>query len=220
MNYFLLPEVSNSNLIDLRRAFYAEEYRDLSEVYKFGNLVDAMLTESHRVDSVQLRLEDDGEWIEFTPHEFLLAQSLTVKAEQDPIIRAFIHGGESQRVFTNILQFIHDGDEYIIPARCKFDTIKQAIKTGADYKTTACTTLKAFIASIEFFNYDQQAAWYMDIAGTDRHWIIGISKKTKEIFKFAIQRGDAIYERGRKKYSFWAHLWLQLVEGFKLIESE
>lgn len=217
--YFLRPEVSNSELLDLRRAYYSVPDQDLEQVYNFGSLVDAMLTEVWRCDSLFRTLKDDDGLIEYTVAEWMLAAAMAAVCERDPVIQAFIQGGKSQHIFIKRLSFSYDGDEYSIKGRCKFDSIKKAIKTGADYKTTACTTRKACLAAIGYFNYDQQAAWYMDLAGTDRHWLIFISKKTKEVFKFAIERGDAMYEQGKRKYSFWARVWLMLFENFMIPEA-
>lgn len=219
--YFLRPEVSNSELQSLRRAYYNVPDPDLEQVFKFGNLVDALLTTPTLVSMVEgcYQLMDDDGIIRFTRDETFLAYRMYKACLVDPVIREFIRHGSGQHVFTRDLLFTYEDAEYTIKARCKFDSIYPAIRTGVDYKTTSCTTRKAFIASIEHFNYDQQAAWYLDTAGTDRHWIIGISKKTKEIFKFAIQRGDETYQRGRSKYSFWSRVWLMLFENFILPET-
>lgn len=216
MNYFALPSVSNSNLIALRKAFYlAEETFDPSQVYKFGSLVDAMLTEPNRVNYWYFSLDEDGKQVYYTPEEFELAKALTKQCMKDPIIVQFVNSGQSQHVIERLMKFTFEGNEYEIMGRCKFDSLLPKIKTGLSYKTTACTTRKAFIQSIEHFHYDQQEAWYMDLAEIDRDWIKAVSKNTKEIFTVAVQRGDELYERGRQKYSLWAYKWLMFVDGFK-----
>jgi hypothetical protein len=216
MTYFSLPCVSNSDLIALRKAFYCfEETYDPAEVFKFGNLVDAMLTEEHRVNYFYFTLQDSDQVINYAPSEFGLAKAMVKRCKADPVIKAFIAMGHGQKVFSEMLRFSFDGVDYEIKARCKFDSIITPIKTSVDYKSTGCTKRKSFIESIEHFNYDQQGAWYMDVGGSDRHWIIGISKKTKELFKYVIERGDETYKRGVSKYTFWAYRWLMFVEGFK-----
>lgn len=220
MNYFSLPSVSNSDLNALRKAYYcSEDAFDPAEVYKFGNLVDAMLTEPERVNYWYFTLEDNGAQITYTPTDFELAKAMTKVCLKDPVIAAFIAQGSGQYIFDRLLPFQFEGNDYQIQARCKFDSIKMAQKIGCSYKTTSCTTRKSFIESIEHFNYDQQEAWYMDIAEIDRDFICAISKKTKEVFKVAVQRGDELYERGRQKYSFWAYRWLMFVEGFNQTAS-
>lgn len=216
--YFSLPSVSNSELQALRRATNAlpNPFEDIQGSLHFGSLVDAMLTESHRCNHFYYTLQDEPKPITFTPTEWELALWMYKQALKDPIIKEFVNSGSGQHVFSKPLTFNYEGFDYTIEGRCKFDSIKQAISTGVDYKTTACATRKSFIESIEFLNYDQAGAWYMDLAGIDRFWILGISKKTKEVFKFAIQRGDEVYERGRGKYAFWAYRWLMLLDGFTL----
>lgn len=216
MTYFALPSVSNSDLIALRKAFYCfEETFDPAEVFKFGNLVDAMLTEPERVNYFYFTLEEFGKQISYNPSDFELAKAMVRNCKADPVIKAFMQSGQGQKVCKELLKFQFDGQDYEIQARCKFDSVRPAISTSVDYKSTGCTTRKSFIESIEHFNYDQQAAWYMDVGKVNRHWIIGISKKTKEIFKFAIERGDETYKCGVSKYSFWAYRWLMFIEGFK-----
>jgi hypothetical protein len=216
MNYFNLPSVSNSDLLALRKAFYSyEEVFDPSQVYRFGSLVDAMLTEEHRVNHFHFTLEENGKQITFTPGEFEMARAMAKQCKLDPVMKVFIDSGSNQHIFERKLKFYFDGEEHEIEARCKFDSIKIDRGIGCSYKTTACTTRKSFMESIEHFHYDQQEAWYMDIAGIDRDFICAVSKKTKEVFKVAVQRGDELYERGREKYSLWAYRWLLFVDGLK-----
>ena len=48
--YFLRPEVSNSDLTALKYEMSGYELPDMTDVFAFGNLVDAMITEPHRID--------------------------------------------------------------------------------------------------------------------------------------------------------------------------
>lgn len=216
--YFARPEVSNSDMLSLRRAIYGidDPYSANGQALQFGSLVDAMLTTPHLVDHERRYLNDNGVIIMFNEQDFALALRLYKLCEKDPVIMAFVRGGVGQHEFYRTLQFEFEGYTYSQRCRCKFDTIKKEIETGADYKTTACTSLKSFKASIEFFGYDQQGSFYMDLARTNRHWIIAISKKTGEIFKYVIERGDAAYLRGREKYSYWLYRWMMLIDNFTM----
>jgi hypothetical protein len=214
--YFTLPEVSNSNLKELKSSYYVETPRDLAAVFAFGSLVDALLTEPWKVDYRSCSLNDDGWIIPFTKADFELAVKLVQYLKADPLIKLFLDTMVGQYIFRRTLVFTYEGGEYRIRGRCKFDLFSRAYLFGLDFKTTACTTLKAFRESIEFLDYDQAAAWYMDLAKIDRFWIVGISKKTGEIFKYVIQRGDETYERGRAKYSLWAYRWLTLIDPLQL----
>jgi hypothetical protein len=215
-DYFSLPAVSNSDLKELKKAYYAETPRDLAAVFAFGNLVDAMLTERVKLDLRGLGLWENGRLTVFTFEAWQLAKTLAEAIKNDPVVKLLLPTLLPQYVFVKTLSFTYEEQAYQILGRCKFDGYSKRVATGADYKTTACTTLKAFRESIEFFDYDQGAAWYMDLAKIDRFWLIGISKKNGQIFKHAVQRGDETYNRGRAKYSLWAYRWLVLLEPHKL----
>jgi hypothetical protein len=120
-----------------------------------------------------------------------------------------------QYVYVRTLVFEYGGQEYSLAAKCKFDLFSKRLATGLDFKTLAVKKYADFIKSIDFFDYDRAAAWYMDIAKINYFWIIGISKPTGQVFKFAIERGDEVYLRGRAKYSIWAYRWKMLIEPFE-----
>lgn len=65
------------------------------------------------------------------------------------------------------------------------------------------------------FDYDQQHAWYMDIAQTkgykaDKDVLIGISKANFKVFKVYINRQSDLYLSGVNKYNFLAFRWVLL----------
>lgn len=215
--YFNRPEVSNSDLKALARMLsVTPDNRDgLEDIFNFGSLVDALLTEPWRAnhDERSLLLETGGK-VQFEKFVFDLAKKLAANLKKDRVVSLLLDNMIGQYVVVRTLKFIYDEEEHTIKGRCKFDGLSKKFRTGCDYKTTSCTTRKSFIESIEFFDYDQAGAWYMDLARIDRFWIIGISKKTGEVFKFAIERGDETYNRGRDKYSRLAFKWIMLIENF------
>jgi len=216
-NYFDLPEVSSSDLGALERTFYgADDNRDaLKGTFNFGSLVDAMLTETRKLDFVMHTLtEEGGEVIEFDVKVWRDAERLASALRKDPLVSLMLAVMVGQYIFRRTLTFNYEGEEYTIRGRCKFDGYYHHLGIGLDYKTTACKTLKEFRASIDHFNYDRQAAWYMDLTGINQHWIIGISKVTGEIFKHVVARGDETHRRGVEKYSLWAYRWIILIGGF------
>ena len=216
INYFDLPEVSSSDLGELERMFYNRARPDLEEIFNFGSLVDAMLTERHKLDPYALCLtEDGGRIIQYTGEVWRLALKLEVALRADPVVARLLPGMKGQYIFRRTLAFQYEGEEYKIRARCKFDLFTRIHKIGLDFKTTSCKTKKEFIGAIDHFDYDKQAAWYMDLAKIDYHWIVGVSKSTGEIFKYVVQRGDETHARGVAKYSVWAYRWLILIEPFE-----
>lgn len=223
MNYYDRPELSNSDLTALARMYNAlpDNREELEDVFNFGSLVDAMLSERHRVDFALRELtEDGGRVIRYSPAVFTQAERLATLAKRDPVIRALVENAVGQYVFIRTIVFDFEGEEYAIKSRCKFDAYARPLAMGADYKTTACTSYNQFKNAISHFHWDRQAAFYMDLARIDRHWIIGISKKTGQIFKHAIERDDETYKVGRAKYCYWAAKWATLIQPFALHATE
>lgn len=218
INYFKHPAVSNSNLTDLMLKYIGEvdDIQEYTGIMDFGSLVDAFLTTPLRVQYWNYSLlSEDGRVIQFNKDVFKFAQDLADRAKKDPLIAAMVSQMKGQYIFVRTLGFSYDGSDYTLQGKCKFDQFSRTLQMGADYKTTACKTRKAFLDAVNFFDWDRQAAWYMDLARIDRHWIIGLSKTTGELFKIAIQRGDAMYNSGLVKYQRLAYLWSMLLEDFK-----
>ena len=218
MNYYELDAVSNSDLSEFRRVYYGyKEPQGLENVFAFGSLVDAMRTEKNKLNPYSRSLTDDyGRVIYFEVDVWRFAERLAIEMGKDPTVALLSPHMVGQYVFVRTLQFIYEGDEYTIQGRCKFDGFAKMFSTGLDYKTLSCTTQKQFVESISHFDYDRAAAWYMDLARIDYFWIIGISKINMKLFKYAIQRGDAMHTLGVQKYSRLAFGWVTLIDGFKM----
>lgn len=209
--YYARPEVSNSDLSALEFYFMNKEQAyDLAQAYRFGNLIDAMITEPHRVDHLSLLV--DGE--QFTRDEWEKAKHMMKAFFADPVCKQFHSLASGQSVMTKVMHMEYQGIEFALPVRCKWDLWMEVMGYGADIKSTTCTTQKQFEDSVRYFNYDKQRAWYMDIAGSDRDMLIGISKVNFKIFKVPISRGDALYNSGREKYLEWAFKYWCLFDGF------
>jgi hypothetical protein len=219
MNYFDLPEVSASDLGALKRLYYGlpDNREHLRDIFDFGSLVDAMLTEKHKLDPSTLGLlQDNGFYIYYTREVWLQAERLARNLAEDPLVARMLPLCRGQYIFRRTLNFNYQGDDFQIRARCKFDLYGKTIGTGLDFKTTACKSQKEFVASIEFLDYDKAAAWYMDLARIDRFLIIAAAKKSDKIFKYVIHRDDETHKRGVEKYSLWAYRWKMLIEPFNL----
>jgi hypothetical protein len=213
-SYFNHPNVSNSDLKSLRDMFYGivRDYPVMA--FLFGSLVDAMLTEEHLVNYTDRTLFNNGKHVLIDAVTFKLAQRLAERLRKDPVISLLLKHMTGQYEVYRTLEFEYEGDLYHIPARVKFDGYcKLTREDSVDYKTTTCTTQRQFEESIYYFDYDQQGAWYMDVGRTNRHWIIGISKVNKKIFKYAIDRTTPVYKSGYIKYTKWSFMWLTLIEN-------
>ena len=165
--YYSRSEVSNSDLTELKNLLYPRtQYGDKEKAFKFGSLVDAMLTEQERV-RYDKRMVDD---VLYSGEDWELAlamiKSLRMEARRDPFLAQVLAKAETQRFMVNKAQKFQYGNfEYTLDTRCKWDWWLQAFGFGGDLKTTFAQSQKQFDEAVDFFDWDRSRAWYMDIAG-------------------------------------------------------
>ncbi len=74
--------------------------------------------------------------------------------------------------------------------------------TLIDFKTTSSPDLPHFLATIEKYDYDRQAALYLDVLGATRFLIIGVQKKVPHaVWRVELTATPGLLEQGRKKYA-------------------
>lgn len=200
--YYGRSEVSNSDLTELKNLLHPrEQYGDKEAAFRFGSLVDAIITEPDRVNYYQFTVDD----VQYTEDEFRHAQemyrALRREAREDAFLARVLEVADTQRCMVNKAQpFEYGGFGFTLDTRCKWDWFLPRHGFGGDLKTTFASTQKEFDEAVDFFDWDRSRAWYMDIAHSDRDFIYGISKRNCRVFKKFINRDDAIYKRGRGKY--------------------
>lgn len=209
--YYERSEVSNSDLTALKEVLHPHPvFGDRERVFRFGSIVDAIITEPSRVDF--LRMEIDGKPVD--QEEFLHARemqrALRAEARKDPFLAKVLEIAETQCCMINHGQkFENGGFEFQLNTRCKWDWWISAWNAGGDLKTTFASSQAEFNDAVDFFDWDRSRAWYMDIAKSDKDFIYAISKRNCNVFKLFINRGDENYRRGRDKYEelafqYWA----------------
>lgn len=200
--YYERKEVSNSDLTALKNLLHPRlQFGDREAAFRFGSLVDAIITEPERVNCYRLTVDS----VQYTEDEFRHAKAmrdaLRREARQDQMLAYVLSHSDTQKTMVNRRQqFEYSEFPFTLDTRCKWDWWLPEAGFGGDLKTTFATSQKEFDEAVDFFDWDRSRAWYMDIAGSDRDFIYAISKKNNRIFKHFIRRGDATYRRGREKY--------------------
>lgn len=200
--YYNRSEVSNSDLTELKNILHPRmQFGDREAAFRFGNLVDAVITEPKRVNYYRLTVDDE----QYTDDEFRHARemhsALRTEARRDPFLAKVLAEAETQCFMVNQEQrFEYGGFGFTLDTRCKWDWWMRAYHFGGDLKSTFAATQTEFDDAVDFFDWDRSRAWYMDIAHSRRDFIYAISKKNCRIFKKFIERGDAVYTHGREKY--------------------
>ena len=185
-SYYSRSEVSNSDLTELKNYLYPRvQYGDKEKAFKFGTLVDALITENDRVRYDKLMVDD----YLYTTEEFELGLEMRKALRKEA-----------------------EKDQFHLDTRCKWDWWLSAYNFGGDLKTTFAESQAQFDEAIDFFDWDRSRAWYMDIAGSNRDFIYAISKKNCKIFKhFITDRNHPTYIKGKEKYEDLAFKWWQLM---------
>lgn len=200
--YYNRTEVSNSDLTELKNMLHPHmQYGDKEAAFRFGSLVDAIITEPDRVNYYRYTVDD----VQYTSEEFGLAtemhKALKAEARKDGFLDMILKKADTQRFMVKRQQeFRYGSFPFALDTRCKWDWFMPFANFGGDLKSTFASTQKQFEEAIDFFDWDRSRAWYMDIAGSGTDFIYAISKKNCQVFKKFINRGDDVYRRGREKY--------------------
>ena len=184
--YFSLQALSNSALTDIADKANDRYKPARSEAaMSYGTLVDALLTQTRDVD---------------TMHE-LYGKALKAKSRflSDPFCKLVYESAEKQVAYTDEVEWNYNEMTGRPFCKCLYD-FDISPSAGADLKTVSASTYKAFLGSVDMFDWDRQAAFYLAVSGKDRFSILGISK-TADVppFVLHIKKGDEIYWRGRDK---------------------
>ena len=207
-NYYSFPAVSNSELSKLQLMWESEDVAfDKQLAYDDGNLVDAVITEPHRVDYFKRTVQ--GIDRVFTPEKIEMAKQMKRIFQNDAFCKKLMLSCSFQHIsYKPNFKITYDGWEFEIPAKCKWDLFCKNFDLSGDIKSTAVTTQKQFIDACHYFDYFRSRAFYMDLEGRKNDIIIGISKKNFEVFKVPITK--ELYNLGKKQYQELAFKWFYL----------
>lgn len=210
-DYYSRPEVSNSDLTALKHLLHPSLDRvrqeDREAAFRFGTLVDALVTEPERADYYRHTIDEAAYTEEEWEHGVACLGALRAEARRDAFLDRVLREAEGQKVSVAKRDFSLDGFSWRMDCRCKWDWWLPAFGFGGDLKTTAATSQAEFDEAVDFFDWDRSRAWYMDIAGSDRDFVYGVSKKTGRVFKHFTTRDGETYRRGREKYMDLAFEW-------------
>lgn len=203
--YFAYPALSNSKMSEIKKQIAGKsDFFDPADAFRFGSLIDAMITEWHRIEWAMKLLDNEP----IIPTEFETARKMrkAFLADRSCCDLVFSNNVEYQKVFIREMEMQSTGVKFSVLCKCKFDFYGAV---SGDIKSTTAKTVQEFIAACYRFDYFRSRAFYMDIAKTDLDVIIGISKVNFKIFKLVIKRGDKYHTEGVKQYQELAfHYWV------------
>lgn len=211
--YYKSPEVSNSDLTELKQYFEPEFTSFDKEIaFKFGNLFDYMCTEPNKVNYFKRTIE--GYPTPFELESWEAAQHMKKSLDKDEFWKQIKPLASFQEIFKGWVDFDYNGIRFSLNMRCKYDFFAYVLKWGGDLKSTASTNLRQFTDACYHFDYDRSRVLYMLLSNSQKDMIVGVSKKNYKVFKIPIVRGDAMWVSGMQKLEDLAFKWYILYENF------
>jgi hypothetical protein len=194
--YFNHNYTSNSDLKALAyKVAGKEKPENIQDIYDLGTELHYNITEPHKMTLLP------------GTEKYELAMEMRKTFFKDDLCRNFImsHDFRREHEFYRVLR---NG----VNARCKTDGDSKGLKTIFEFKGLSVTTQKGFEDAIVNFDYDQGAAWYLDVCSGFVQYkqvlMVGISKKQPDrLFKLLVDRNHLYYKTGSEKIRERVQLW-------------
>jgi hypothetical protein len=188
MDYYAIKRVSNSALSRFKsEVVLGKPFHFPPKAAQFGEELHKLLFEPHLLTAPLPGLN------------YTLLQRLADKVQADAFCQSIFGNSHKEQVI------LFEDDETKAPCKCKVDAIQYG-ETGKattiiDLKTTSQRDYRRFCESVLTYDYDRQAAFYLDATGADTFVFIGIQKvKPFDLFHYEITRDQGAVAYGRKKY--------------------
>jgi len=184
----------------------SDAHNDPYEAYKFGTLLDCLITEPEKYNPVTMTI---GEY-QYEKKDIEKVRKMVKSFFSDKFCFNLYQHSAPQSIYVKDVELEFEGIPFVLPMRCKYDLDAKKMLMGGDIKSTTATTQEQFEAAVVHFDYPRQRAVYMTLSGYSYDVIIGISKKNFQVFKVFIRRGDPLFELGMSDFRFWAYRYFTL----------
>ena len=183
-----LPHVSNTDLSELKAQVLGQLRRPNPQALAFGSHFHSATLEP----ATYARTEEKCPWPQL--------EQLARRVRRHRYCRDLLYRGTAELTHTAT----HTATGVQVKIRPDLLVISPAGRrtTLIDFKTTSCQDLPHFLASAEQYDYDRQAALYLDALAADRFLIIGVQKKDPHaVWVFDATTAPGFIAQGRKKYT-------------------
>ncbi|MBD2716741.1 PD-(D/E)XK nuclease-like domain-containing protein [Microvirga sp. STR05] len=184
-----LPHISNTDLSNLKNEALGITRTGNPQALIFGVAFHEAVLEPHLYHAPQ----------DLPPGQLRLLDNLAAAVRRQRYCRDLLYRGTAEVTHTAIHA------ETGLPVKIRPDLLVVTPRLGrkvlVDFKTTSCQDYAQFVATIEAYDYDRQAALYTDVLGADRFLIVGVQKKAPhDIWLVELSADNYSMEQGRKKY--------------------
>ena len=184
-----LPHVSNTDLSDLKASILGQLRRPNPVALAFGSHFHIAVLEPQHYQ----RTDERGiKWPDL--------ETLARQLRRQRYCRDLLYRGQAEQSYTAT----HTATGVGVKLRPDLLVRSRAGRqlTLIDFKTSSAPDLAHFLATIEKYDYDRQAALYLDVLGATRFLIIGVQKKAPyQVWRVELTAMPGLIEQGRKKYA-------------------
>jgi hypothetical protein len=192
MDYYQIRRISNSDLTAFKHKLLGMPQKLPTKALSFGTALHTLLLEPHKMGALPADV-DEG---------LLNRLGATVLADRQ--CRWYLRYSRKEQV--ELFEDAHTG----LPCKAKLDIIYRR-STVLDFKTTSTCTAGEFAAKCLRYDYDRQAAFYLDAIGGKRFIFVGIQKvKPYGLFRLEATATPGFVEYGRKKYQALLKKWKEV----------
>ena len=184
-----LPQVSNTDLSQLKAALLGKPNTPNPVALAYGSHFHAAVLEP----TTYARTEERGiKWADL--------EQLARQVRRQRYCRDMLYRGQAEQSYTAT----HTATGVGVKLRPDLLVSSRAGRqlTLIDFKTSSSPDLPHFLTTIEKYDYDRQAALYLDVLGATRFLIIGVQKKAShQVWCVELTATPGLIEQGRKKYN-------------------
>lgn len=189
MNYRSLPRIANSDLSEFRAFLFGEQPATPRHAFAFGTVLHGLILEP-------------ATFTDLPPDVNLpLARRLADLARANPFLRWALRFSRKEVVYlwTDSLTGL--------PLKARLDLIYRN-RLIVDIKSTSCRSFADFLTSCDTYDYDRQAAYYLDAVGARKFVFVAIQKvKPYSIWTVEHHADGTFIATGRKKYRRLLQEW-------------
>jgi hypothetical protein len=198
MDYRSIPRISNSDLTEFKNFIFNQASPMPSKALTFGSTLHELILEPDASNQID-RIVPDG--VDLT-----LIHKLAAQVRTDKFCKWALQFSKKESV-----QLWEDEATGLL-LKSKLDLLHRN-RLVIDLKSTSQRDYASFLKSLTTYDYDRQAAFYLDSIGSQantrpRFMFIGVQKvKPYNIWTVEYQEGGSFILSGRKKYQALLREW-------------
>lgn len=201
--YRQYPAISNSDLTEFRDFIFGIKRFKPVNAFAFGSAFHEILLEPKAPHIFPDSVDKD------------LVYHLSNKVRENKFCKWALQFSRKEQ------GFLFDDAQTNLPCKAKIDMVLSQ-NLIVDFKTTSQRSEAAFLKSCLEYEYDRQAAFYLDAATNHNHFgsqrksnmkfiFVGVQKKAPyDLYIFDTSKDAAFIEQGRKKYKALLRRWKEM----------